>query len=78
MTKKMKKVASLLFSLLFMFMISGNTTAQSNWYEIEYSMSYTSGGIFIVTTCTSIPGSACNMPGSIHRSDIGPILAMIG
>jgi len=55
-----------------MFMISGIATAQSTWYEIEYSSSYTSGGIFIVTTCIPFRVQACNMPGSIHRSDIRP------
>lgn len=60
----------------------GDLTAQAQtspevWYEIEYSTQVTSSGLYLVTKCTNIPGSACNMPGSVHRSDISAILSII-
>jgi hypothetical protein len=52
-------------------------TSPEIWYEIEYSTQVTSSGLYLVTKCTNIPGSACNMPGSVHRSDISSILSII-
>jgi hypothetical protein len=74
----MKKVF-LIFAFLLAVMAfkSGETNAQSTWYEVSYSTSITSSGIYLVTTCTNVPGAACNMPGSVHRTDIGPILAAL-
>lgn len=71
----MKKI-SLMAAFLFASVAFGSSeiSAQSTWYEVSYSTSVTSSGIYLVTTCTSIPGSACNMPGSIHRTDLSPIL----
>lgn len=75
--KKMKKLFSVLFAFTLLFAVPGIANSQSTWYEIEYSMSITSSGAYLVTTCTGIPGSACNMSGSIHRSDVSVILFAI-
>jgi hypothetical protein len=73
----MKKLFSFLFSIALLFAVSGSANSQTTWYEIEYSMSITSSGAYLVATCTDIPGSACNMPGSIHRSDVSAVLFAI-
>ena len=73
----MKKLFSFLFAFTLLFTVSGSAISQSTWYEIEYTVKTTSSGIYLVTTCTEIPGVACNMPGSVHRSDLGAVLGPV-
>ncbi len=49
----------------------------SDWFEIQYYIEVTSSGTYVVTECLEIPGSACNQPGSIHRTDISIIWGLI-
>jgi len=44
------------------------------WYEAKVTIEQTLSGTFIVSTCTSIPGSSCNMPGSIHRVKVPKLI----
>lgn len=77
MKKLILKLGILSLGMMGMFFESiseAEAQTSSTWYEIEYTTSVTSSGIYLVTTCTEIPGSACNMPGSVHRTDLGPIL----
>ena len=47
-----------------------NIQNQSDWFESDVYVDARSSGIYIVSDCTSIAGSACNSPGSTHRIDI--------
>ncbi|TFV96263.1 hypothetical protein E4S40_08555 [Algoriphagus kandeliae] len=67
-----------LFSVFFINVTEIDAQSSSTWYEVEYTTSITSSGIYLVTTCTNIQGSACNMPGSVHRTDLSPIISRIG
>ena len=54
-----------------------NLQSQSDWFESDVYVDARSSGIYIVSDCTSIAGSACNSPGSTHRIDISFIMNII-
>ena len=74
--KKNKLLITMFASVVLFFGVTESKSQGIN-YEVEYSISTTSNGIYLVTTCNSNSGSECNMPGSIHRSNISAILAAI-
>jgi hypothetical protein len=71
------KLLIMVFGVITLFFGVSESRSQGINYEVEYPISATSNGIYLVTTCNSNSGSACNMPGSIHRSDISAVLAAI-
>ncbi|MCH6200309.1 hypothetical protein MMU07_12020 [Aquiflexum sp. LQ15W] len=74
---KKNKLLITMFASVVLFFVVTKSKSQGINYEVEYSISTTSNGIYLVTTCNSNSGDACNMPGSIHRSNISAILAAI-
>ncbi len=40
------------------------------WYKTEATIIYIEGQFYLKSECTTIPGSECNMPGSIHLIQI--------
>jgi|GEM_PF-1568253 len=71
------KILSLVFFMAAFFGFIESSKSQGIAYELEYSLSSTSNGLFIVSTCNSNSGSACNMPGSVHRTDVSWLLSFI-
>jgi len=84
--KRIKKSALILICTAFIgsavFFNFGNIqeakSENPTWYEIEYTTSTTSTGFYLITTCTNIPGSACDSPGSHHRTNISWVLGFLG
>ncbi|NVJ87007.1 MAG: hypothetical protein HWE15_11920 [Algoriphagus sp.] len=74
---KLGVLSAYLFGVFLVNVSEIDAQTSNTWYEVEYTTSVTSSGIYLVTTCTNIPGSACNIPGSVHRTDLSPILAAI-
>jgi hypothetical protein len=74
--KSLKLVSVMFFIVAFFGSISSSKSQGIN-YELEYSLSSTSNGLFLVSTCNNNGGSACNMPGSVHRTDVSWLVGFI-
>ena len=61
-----KKVISALFAVLFCLTLIPITSAQVN-DDMDYKSFRERDGLCLFSICTSLSGSGCNAPGSIHQ-----------
>lgn len=74
--KKNKLLITMFASVVLFFGVTESKSQGIN-FEATYTVSVNNNGVFLVSTCNNNSGSACNMPGSIHRADITAIIGAI-